>query len=648
MICIAAKSGVYANHPKEKSISAVRLHAALKLDGMLNDAAWQEAPIATDFVQSQPINGGAPSQRTEVRILYDNKAIYIGAMLFDTAPDSILSQLSKRDVGGGVNTDYFSVAFDTYDDDQNAFHFAVSAAGVQTDSRLSQVGEDDVWDAVWKSEVRITDDGWSVEMEIPYSALRFPKRDVQRWGMQIRRIIRRRRETVYWNFVDRSIDGIINQFGTLDGLRGIEPPIRLALTPYVSGYVQRFSPGAGPGIASNSYSFNAGADLKLGLSESFTLDMTLVPDFGQVVSDNQVLNLSPFEVRFQENRQFFTEGTELFNIAGIFYSRRIGGRPRNFGAANAGLRAGESVAQNPASTRLLNAFKISGRTPGRTGLGLFNAMTGPSKALITGGEGGDREVVTQAFTNYNVLVADQSLGGNSYASIINTNRMEADGFMANVTAGRIKLADAGNVYAIQASAASSQRWDKVNQGKPILGYKYNYFLGKFSGNLRFDIGQNVESATYNPNDLGFLIAPNEFTDFGRIAYNVYKPKWKFLAFGNEVGARMQHLEDPRRFSFFRFFYNSWFQLKSFDFFGFRANYRPVDGNDFFESRVTGRSMAIPKGYGVGGFFSSNYARRFALDLHWNFDWRPTWEQESYGYSISPRFRVNDKLQFIFD
>lgn len=628
-------------------MAASRAQESPTLDGFLNEPVWQNAQVATDFVQNEPVNGAPPTLKSEVRILYDDNAVYIGAMLYDHAPDSILRQLSKRDVGSGANTDYFSVAFDTYDDDQNAFHFAVSAAGVQTDSRISQVGEDVVWDAVWKSEVNITDQGWIVEMEIPYSALRFPKKPEQQWGIQFRRIVRRRRETVYWNFVDRAVDGVVNQFGSLQGLRGIEPPVRLALTPYVSTYVQRYSPGNSGGVPENDYSFNAGADLKLGLSESFTLDMTLVPDFGQVVSDNQVLNLSPFEVRFRENRQFFTEGTELFNIANLFYSRRIGGRPRNFGAAYDALGTGDSIVRNPTTTRLLNAFKISGRTPGRTGLGVFNAMTAPAKAVING-EGGEREVVTQAFTNYSVLVADQSLGGNSYASIINTNRLEADGFMANVTAGRIKIADRANKYAFSGEAAASQRWDQVNQGMPDIGYKYWYNLGKYSGNFFFDLGQNVESANYNPNDMGFLFAPNEFTDFGRIGYNVYTPTWKFLAIGNELGARMEHLESPRRFSNFRIFYNNWFQLKSFDFFGLRARIEPVDGYDFFEPRVIGRPFAVPKGHGTGGFFSSNYARRFALDLNWSLDWRPDWEQEIYEYRIAPRFRASDKLQFILD
>lgn len=635
----------HAGTPKVKAIGALRSGQSPTLDGRLDEDLWKRSSIASDFVQNEPLNGSPASQRTEVRVVYNDKAVYIGAMLYDSSPDSILTQLSKRDVGARANADYFSVAFDTYNDDQNAFHFAVSAAGVQTDSRISQVGEDIVWDAVWRSEVSITDEGWVVEMEIPYSALRFAKKPVQDWGMQIRRVIRRKRETDYWNFVDRAVDGVVNQFGSLEGLEGIEPPLRLALTPYVSGYVRRFSPGNSGGTPENDYSYAAGADLKLGISEAFTLDMTLVPDFGQVISDNQVLNLSPFEVQFQENRQFFTEGTELFNIAGIFYSRRIGGRPRNFNAAYDSLQTGDSIVSNPTTTRLLNAFKISGRTKNKTGLGVFNAVTAPAKAVING-EGGNREVVTQALTNYNVLVADQSFAANSYASLINTNRLEADGFVANVVAGRIKLADAGNKWFVQGEGASSQRWDRFGNTPADLGYKYWYRMGKSSGNLTFNVGQNVESSRYNPNDLGFLRAPNEFTDFGSVSYAVYKPVWKFFAFQHTISANHQSLYSPRRYSNFSVEYDSWYQLKSFDFFGLFAWADPLTNYDFFEARVIGRAMQRPPAAGAGGFFSSNYARKFALDLRGNFGGRPQWQQTWKTYSISPRWRVNDKLQFI--
>lgn len=633
--------------PGIKTTHAVRTAVAPKIDGRLDDAAWQQIAPATDFSQVRPVNGARASQRTEVRIIYDNSAVYVGAMMYDSAPDSVLKQLGKRDVGEN-NSDLFQIGLDTYDDDQNAFVFAVSAAGVQTDMRVSQLGEDVVWDAVWKSAVGFTGEGWIAELEIPYSALRFPKKEVQHWGVQLLRVIRRHRETVAWNFVDLAVDGTVNQFGALEGIRDVDPPVRLQLTPYVSGYVERNSPARGSGDpGSTQYLFNAGADLKYGISESFTLDMTLVPDFGQVVSDNQVLNLSPFEVRFQENRPFFTEGTELFNIAGVFYSRRIGGFPRNFSAAYDSLGTDETVIENPTKTRLLNAFKLSGRTPKKTGLGLFNAMTGPSRAVIRG-EAGDREVVTQPFTNYNVAVIDQSLRNNSYLSLINTNLLGADGYMANVTAARFKLADASNTWYAIGSGASSQKWDDVGVGNPDIGYKYFYEIGKGSGNFTFNLGQNVESHNYNPNDMGFLMAPNEFSDWAAVSYNVYKPVWKFIGIYNRIRANHQMLYKPRRFSRLGFNSNHWVQFKTFDNTGIWLWSNPVDRYDFFEARVIGRAFVNPPAHGGGWWFSSNYARRAAFDLNLGMDRTPGFDFRGVFFNISPRFRVNDKLQLIFN
>ena len=421
----------FCSTPNARRLRAERVSEPIKIDGKLDETVWASVHAAADFVQFEPVNGGPVSHPSEVRLVYDDKAIYVGAMLYDSAPDSILRQLSRRDGGGeGANADDFSIAFDTYNDNQNAFAFAVSASGVQTDSRHSALGEDIVWDAVWRSAVHIHEKGWSLEMEIPYSALRFSDKEIQDWGLQIRRTVRRHRETATWNPMDRATEGVVNQFGTLEGLTGLKPPLRLAVTPYVSGYLQKFSPGKGAGSPSYQRYFNAGADLKLGVSKAFTLDMTLVPDFGQVVADNQVLNLSPFEVQFKENRQFFTEGTELFNIANVFYSRRIGGEPRNYYHINDSLRNGESVLSNPSKGRLLNAFKLSGRTQGKTGIGVFNGMTSASHAQVTGPDG-DREIMTQDFTNYNVAVVDQSLRNNGYVSLINTNRFERNGFIDN-------------------------------------------------------------------------------------------------------------------------------------------------------------------------------------------------------------------------
>lgn len=627
---------------------AMRTQDAPKVDGRLDDAVWGIASPMTGFREFIPTNGKVASERTEVRIIYTENSLFVGAKLYDSKANKISKQMGDRDSWDDVNADLFGIGLDTYNDDQNSFLFFVSASGVQTDVRVSQIDEDEVWDAVWNSAVQIDEDGWSVEMEIPYSAIRFPARQVQTWGIQFRRDLRRTRQTFTWNYQGRDIDGDVNQYGELQGVYGVDPPLRLSILPYVSYYRQYNSSGRNSNAPTQSSGiFNAGADLKYGLSESFTLDVTLVPDFGQVVSDNQVLNLSPFEVRFDENRPFFTEGTELFNIAGIFYSRRIGDEPRKAEMVTDSLTDGETILENPGSTQLINAFKLSGRTKKKTGIGFFNAMTRPSYALVGDGQGETREVETQAFTNYNVMVVDQSLAKNSLVSIINTNRIELDGFMANTTAARLRFADNSNNWFLFGQAATSQRWEDIREGDADGGFKYYYEAGKNNGNFTFNFGQNVESHTYNPNDLGFLMAPNEFTDFMVFRYNIYRPIWKLVGQFNQIRFTRQSLFKPYRYQNFNINYRSSFQFKTFDFLGVFAFANPGDRFDYFESR-TGQVMNLPGLGGLGGFLSTNYARKWALDLNYETFWQPGFDRRNVNFGISPRYRVSDRLQFIHD
>ena len=373
----------------KKEMSATRVSLPPKIDGKLNDPSWQSSEIITDFIQHQP-NPGKPSERrSEVRLIYDNSALYIAAYFYETSPDSIMKELSKRDELG--NVDYCAFIFDTYNDGINGFGFFVTAAGVQLDAKYStERGEDFTWDAVWESSVNIVSDGWIVEIKIPYSAIRFPKKDIQVWGFNAERVIRRTREMSFWNFIDPKENGFINQSGILTGINNIESPLRLSFSPYISVTAEHF-PYNLPEVENTSYQFSGGMDLKYGINESFTLDMTLIPDFSQVQSDNQVLNLSPFEIQFVENRPFFTEGTELFTKGGLFYSRRVGGRPINYFDVYNLVQEEETLLENPVETQLLNATKVSGRNKKGLGIGVFNATSAASHAKIRDVEGNIRE-----------------------------------------------------------------------------------------------------------------------------------------------------------------------------------------------------------------------------------------------------------------
>ena len=289
----------------KRNLNASLAEGQIVIDGKLNEPIWQKAEKATGFTQYAPQPDSPSFQKTEVSILYDNSAIYIGAKMYDKHPDSILKQLSSRDDFSN-NNDYFGIEFDTYLDNQNGTIFIVTAAGVQADGIMKFDGIDFSWNSAWYSKVAITDEGWTVEIKIPYSALRFPKNHTQEWGINFIRYIRRNRETSYWSKVDPKASNSLGQAGILKDIHDIVSPVRLALLPYVSAYGENYA-------GQNAHTFNGGMDIKYGLSESFTLDMTLIPDFGQTLYDSKVLNLSPIEVRYDEKRYFFTEGLSLFN-----------------------------------------------------------------------------------------------------------------------------------------------------------------------------------------------------------------------------------------------------------------------------------------------------------------------------------------------
>ncbi|RYY99028.1 MAG: protein with DOMON-like ligand-binding domain protein, partial [Chitinophagaceae bacterium] len=229
-----------------RSLSATRTAHPPRIDGDLSDSVWANTPVASDFIQNFPVFGKPSARRSAVRILYDDAALYVSAYLYDD-PALIRRQLTPRDGESRQDVDYFSVFFDTYKDNQNGFQFLVTTANVQTDARLGGATSngdfgDKTWDAVWQSATAMQRDGWTVEMRIPYISLRFTAKEVQAWGLQFLRFTRRDNSNDYWNPVNPSVNGFVNQFGLLAGLQSIRSPLRLSLSPYVSGGV-RFNPG---------------------------------------------------------------------------------------------------------------------------------------------------------------------------------------------------------------------------------------------------------------------------------------------------------------------------------------------------------------------------------------------------------------------
>ncbi len=656
---IASFSSLSLAQPPElssKNVQVQRIQQSLKIDGVLDEPVWVSASVAGDFVQNSPNPGKVPSQRTEVKILYDNTAIYIGATLFDSRPDSILKELTERDEIG--NSDWFAVVIGAYRDGNNGVGFAVTPGGIQFDTKYSSAAQQfggfggllndgqRTWDAVWNSAAKMTGEGWVVEMKIPYSAIRFPNSKEQSWHVNFARQIRRHREMSFWNAVDPNLKGYLNQCGTLGGISDIQSPPRLSATPFFSFYAEKFSDQNASPPTSWGRSFNGGMDIKYGINDAFTLDMTLIPDFGQVRSDNQVLNLSPFEVRFDENRQFFTEGTELFNKGGLFYSRRVGGTPIHYGAVYDQLSDTEEVVENPAESQLYNASKISGRTNNGLGVGVFNAIAAKTHATIRDVVSGKkREVQTNPLTNYNILVLDQNLKNNSSVTFLNTNVLRAGGdYDANVTGSVFNFRNKQQSYAVNGKIAVSQQYFPDSTA---LGHSWNARLSRTSGKFQWIAGYSQESRHYDPNDLGFLFNANEQSVFSNLNYNKNEPFGKFNEAHVSLDLDYSRLYKPNTFADFGFGMEAWAMTKKNCAVGVFTWMEPVETYDFFEPRTDdySRYYTYPTNWNVGGWFSTDYRKKLAFDFHGNF--RRFKEEGRYrlNLEISPRLRVNDRLSF---
>lgn len=594
---ISLSTTVWGQSTEPRVAIGQRLSAPVDLDGNLDDAAWQSILAQSDFQQYSPDPGGRPSQRTEVKFGYDDNALYIGARMWDTAPDSILHQLSERDRTD--NTDEFGIWFSPFNDGLNAVRFRTTPDGIQVDEQISPNGEDDSWDAVWDVVCRIDSAGWVAEFRIPWMAFRFPDKAEQRWGMNMYRGIRRLREDDVWNPMDPT-QRLLNQGGVLIGIEGITPPPRISLFPYLSAY-QNWSG------SDRSNAYNGGMDMKVGLGNAFTLDMTLIPDFGQVVTDNLVLNLSPFEIRFNENRQFFQEGTELFNKNGTFYSRRIG-----------------------EDGRLINASKVSGRLANGLGLGLLQAFATAD--------------ADSSLTSYTVAVADQNLPNNGYVTSTTSMVMrEGDGYDAVVQSGSMELRNPENTWSVQASGSVNRKFgaDEANDDE---GHTYNVALSKMAGNLTFSLGHFLESATYDPNDLGFLQAPNEIGSFLNVDYRVFEPRGRWNRISTSFNAFLNQVETPRMFNNVFLSASCRATTLAFNTWNLELNTQPTDGNNIFASRIDGLVWREPAWYSINGWFSSDYRKRIALDLgywHAGGDTYRDWKENTYR--VAPRIRINDRL-----
>ncbi|MEO7966951.1 MAG: DUF5916 domain-containing protein, partial [Gemmatimonadaceae bacterium] len=387
-------------------VRAARLHGSIRLDGRLDDEAWRDVPVTDAFTQIEPREAAAASQRTEVRVAYDEQALYIGVRLHDTG--FLIARLGRRDMPLG-DSDWFSVLLDSYHDHRTAFGFDVNPLGVRRDEVRTIDVDDNTWDPVWDVATSSDSAGWTAEYRIPFSQLRFSGAKEQQWGVQFERRIGRLQELSVSTYIPRAERGGVPRYGHLDGLSALQAGKRFELLPYVVERAEYVNPGANPFRTDHDRFTSGGLDAVFRVSSNVTLNATFNPDFGQVEVDPAVVNLGVYEVFFEEKRPFFIEGSEIFNFGAngtsggqIFYSRRIGRAPS--------LGAPSEQADVPNVTTILGATKLSGKIGGWS-VGMLEAVTDRERAHFRSEQGKNGWSIVEPRVNYFVARARRETGG---------------------------------------------------------------------------------------------------------------------------------------------------------------------------------------------------------------------------------------------
>ncbi len=595
-----------ANRPRGDSIQPgreMRIYNTERLstdkpviDGVLNDACWQTGTWAGDFSQWIPNEGAKPSHPTYVKILYDDKNLYVAIRSVDNEPLKISRKAGRRDELTG---DMAGITFDSYHDHRTGFEFDMTAGGQKMDAILPNSGIGDMnWNAVWKGKVAFEDSAWVQELEIPLNQLRYSNKYEQVWGLHVWRWIDRLREESDWEQQSSTGPGMLYLFGELRGIKGLKKAQRIELMPYALGEMKTFKKEPGNPFESSGHRFlgNIGLDAKIGVGNNFTVDLTVNPDFGQVESDPSVMNLTAFETFYEEKRPFFVEGRSIFNFdmddATLFYSRRIGHSP----SFHPALLNHEYI-KAPDKTTILSAFKFSGKTSGGLSVGALQSLTANEKATINSPTG-DRKFSVEPFTNYAVvrIQQDYNQSNTMFGGIltsVNRSLNSPDLYFLNKGAytggldllhywkGKEYFVEAkvlgsdirGNTEAIRnlqlSSARYYQRPDASHPGYDstltrLSGYGGKIKIGKGSKGLwKYSTELGWRSPGLDFNDIGYLQTADLIRQKNMISYFINKPKSVFRTYiigleqGNNWDFSGQYLSSDATLNIYADFKNMW-------------------------------------------------------------------------------------------
>ena len=603
---------------QSKSYEAFPVKSTPVIDGILSEEIWNNLVPASNFTLMWPETrhgNKIPSKYETIAYLgYDQNAIYIGAILKHPNPDKIPKEFSQRDEIWNVNAETFFVTFNTYNDDLNFFGFQITSAGTVGDvySSGSIESEDFLYDTVFDAKTHISSDGWSVEMAIPYSAIRFPEKDEQLWGLNFGRKIQSLDETFVWSPVNVNELEYHESNGTLTGIKNISPPVRLFFYPYVQSSINLQK-----GVKPANY-YTAGMDLKYGLSSSFTLDASLIPDFGQVAFDNVELNLGPFEQEFSENRAFFTEGATLFKIAdddmgggSFFYSRRIG---EKVSLDDDLLENDEQLLNFDETPQLLNTIKVTGTTNKNLSIGFLNAITDKVDAEIQNSSSNQRRKQTiQPLVNYNVIsLSQQLLNDYSSISVLNTNKTGGDGLYGNNVAFVADLFDDNRDFNIKVKAFGS----KTPAENSNNGFRSGISFSELKGNFRYNVSWWGVDKHYKQNESGYFNFFDHQRFSSRISYQILNQYGFLRKYSNYLW-----FNDTRTFhSFDRKLWGLRFgnDFSTQNLMVFEADFAYASKTrDYDKPRTINRYIQEPENFQSKLVMQSNKNKDFSYRIQWN-------------------------------
>ena len=562
----------YASNSGKYSYTILITNEKINIDGILDEVVWKTGNPVSNFSQKDPKPGEPARQKTEVRVAIDNEFIYVGAYLFENSPDSIAKQILKRD--GRGYSDWFAIGLDSYSDKRTCFEFHVSPSGSIRDMlHFNDTDSDDSWDAVWESKSVINNNGWSTEMKIPLSQLRYnPSAKEQVWGLNFYRRTARYGEESFWAPILMESKGFVSQFGILKGILLQKQKRRIEILPYISS-ADKLEPGDNEDPYWNKHNIigNTGVDFKIGLGSNFTLTGTINPDFGQVEADPADLNLSAFETFFEERRPFFLEGTDIFQFGktrafragspSIFYSRRIGRNPRG------SITDNSEFEDYPSQTKILSALKFSGKTNSGLSVGILDAITAKENARYIDSTNTESVQAIEPFANSLVLRLKQDLndgkiifGGffTNKQQVLNTNYFKSSFVSkANVMGADFEYALPDPAWVVSGYTATSTLLGTEKIISEIQRNSAHYFqrpdddvmldttktqldgtsselsLTKISGkNIKGSFTYRQISPGYDINELGFIRSANTKQLKSYIEYEDFIPKkyWQLLSF----------------------------------------------------------------------------------------------------------------------